>query len=146
MARTLTSANSVLNLTFGSLFSTPVKIQGYSTDDMFEVADADNAEVYMGADGRLSFGWIPTTREFTFTLQADSASNDIMDAVINAEAAQREKLVCGGNLNLSGTLIKASMTRGVLKTFTPVAKAGKTLGPRKYMIVFESITAAPIAG
>lgn len=141
--RTLTSANSVLTLQIAGLYPVPQTIQGYSADDMFSVADQDTSEVSMGVDGRLSAGYVPIVNEFEFMLQADSESNDIMDNLIAAEKAAREKYIINGTIALSGVNKKYVMTRGFLGTVTPMAKAGKTLGPRRFLIRFESISPAP---
>lgn len=143
MARTLTSANSVLAIQVAGLFPVPQIMQGYATDDMFSMGDVDTSEVLMGVDGHLSAGYVPVAREFTFTLQADSDSNDIMDALIAAEDAGKEKYVVNGTISLPGLGNKFVMTRGFLGSVTPMAAAGKTLKPRKFTIKFQSISKAP---
>ncbi len=56
---TLTSANSVLMLTVGGVFSVPQKIEGYASDSAFTFDAAKPAQVTMGVDGRMSAGYVP---------------------------------------------------------------------------------------
>lgn len=142
--RTLTSANSVFAIQIAGLYPIPQNMQGYSTDDMFSMADVNTAETQMGVDGRLSAGYVPVAREFEFTLQADSESNDIMDNLIAAEDAAREKYVINATIYLPGIGGKYALTRGFLASHTPMAKAGKTLGARKFTVQFQSISKSPV--
>lgn len=141
--RTLTTANSSFALQIDGLFPVPVNIQGYSTDNMFSTASINNAELKMGADGRLSAGYTFVEKPFTFVLQADSESNDVMDAWIAAEEAQKEKLIANGIVIISGINSKFAMTRGFLGDHVPMTEAGKTAQPRSYTITFETISKAP---
>jgi len=144
MARTITAANSSFALQVAGLFPVPVNIKGYSTDNMFSVAKANNSQTMMGVDGVLSAGWIPVQRDFTFVLQADSESNDVMDAWIAAEENAREKLVANGIIIETATGKKMAMTQGYLGEHDPIAPAGKVLGPRSFTIQFKSISPAPV--
>ena len=107
---TLTSANSVLMLGVANLYNTPVQIQGYSVDDAFAVEEVEMGETLMGIDGKLSSGYTPYPVPLEVTLQANSASNDVFDAIIQAEAIAREKY----QLNASILIPSISM----LFTFT----------------------------
>lgn len=144
MARTLTTANSSFALQVDGLFPVPVNIKGYATDDMFSTGEVDTSETMMGTDGKLSGGYVFVERTFTFTLQADSESNDVIDAWIAAEAAAKEKLIANGIVILTGLTKKFVMTRGFLGSHVPMAEAKKTAQPRKFTIKFESILPAPV--
>lgn len=142
--RTLTSANSSFALQITGLFPVPVNIKGYATADMFSTAAVDTSQTMMGADGVFSAGWVPKERPFTFHLQGDSESNDIMDAWIAAEENSREKLPANGIVILSGNGRKYAMTRGFLGEHTPMSDAKDVLQPRSYTIKFQSISPAPV--
>jgi len=88
---TLTTANSSLYLTIVGVFNTPVKIQGYATDDAFAISELTNAETFIGVDGKLSAGFTPFIVPLSISLQADSASNAVFDAWIAAESATKDK-------------------------------------------------------
>lgn len=143
MARTLTTANSSFALQIEGLFPVPTNIKGYATDDMFSTGEIDTSETMMGADGKLSGGYVFVERTFTFTLQADSESNDIMDAWFAAEENARDKLIANGIVILPGQQQKYVMTRGFLGSFTPIPEIKKIAQPRKFTIKFQSISRAP---
>ena len=143
MARTLTTANSSFALQVDGLFPVPVNIKGYATDDMFSTAEVETSERMMGADGNLSFGFIFAERPFTFTLQADSLSNDIMDAWIAAEENAKDKLIANAIIILPGQNAKYALTRGCLSTFSVMSEIKKVAQPRKFTLHFQSISRAP---
>ena len=141
---TLTSANSVLMLGVANLFNIPVKIEGYATDDMFSIADADSGEIMMGCDGKLSAGFTPYPKVMDITLQADSASNNVFDAIIAAESTSREKYELNGTILLPGTGRLYALTRGFIGKISPMPGAKKTLQSRKFEITFQDISVAPV--
>ena len=141
---TLTTANSALSLVVANLFPAPVPIQGYAADDAFMANEAENAETYMGVDGILSGGWIPYPVEFEITLQADSASNSFFDAWIAAEKAAQEKYLASGNIQIQGTGALYALNRGFLKGISLMPEAKKVLQPRKFKIIFNDVSLAPV--
>lgn len=143
MARTITSANSVLMLTIPGVFPAPVQIQGFAADDIFSMAEVDMAETIMGADGKLSAGWVPAIKTLDIMLQADSTSNDFFDAWILAESIAREKFPTTGTIRLLGIGRIYAMTSGFLRKGNVLPDAKKVMQPRKFTIEFESITGAP---
>lgn len=144
MAKTLTTANSALLLMVRGLFPVPQAIQGYAVDDSFAVANVKPTETFMGVDGKLSAGYTPYPTVMTITLQADSASVDMFDAVIANQKANNEALIFDGTLFVQGTQEKNAMTKGFLTDITPTSTAKKTLQPRTFEITWESMTKAPV--
>lgn len=141
---TLSNSNSVLMLQVTGLFPAPIEIQGFSTDDMFTVADVESAEVMMGVDGKLSAGYIPYAIPLDITLQADSASNDIFDTWVGAEKITRDKYVANFTILVQGTSRLYTFTKGYLRAHSPLPAGKKVLQPRKFTIDYESITVAPV--
>ena len=76
---TITAANCTLFLTVPGLYDSPVQIEGFSTDAMVSVATNTPVVAEKGVDGHTSFGWVPTNKEVTITLAADSPSRQIME-------------------------------------------------------------------
>jgi len=141
---TLTSANSVLTLGVANLYNVPVQIEGFATDDAFTIEEVEGAETMMGVDGHLSAGYVPYEIPLEITLQADSASNTFFDAIIQAEAIAREKYEMNGSIVIPALGFVYSFTRGFLRKFTPIAPAKKVLQPRKFEIVCQDMTRAPV--
>ena len=71
---TLTAANAVITLTVPFLFPTPVQLQGFSADNIYDMDNVDQIETAMGVDGILSGGFVFNPVNQTFVLQADSPS------------------------------------------------------------------------
>lgn len=141
---TLTSANSVLMIGIANLYNVPVQIQGYATDDAFATGDVDTAETMMGVDGRLSAGFTPYPVTLDINLQADSISNLIFDAWIQAEAVTREKYIANASILLPGTGLLYVFTRGFMTNVNVMPAAKKVLQARKFSLVFEKLSRAPV--
>lgn len=140
---TITAANSVFMLGVAGLYNVPVKMQGYAADDAFASDDVEFMEKLMGVDGHLSAGFIPYIIPFDFNLQADSASNIVMDAIITAEKVMREKLVLNATIMLPSTGFIYAFTNGYLDKGPVMPSAGKVLKPRKFSLAFQDMTPAP---
>lgn len=144
MAKTLTSANSVLLLSIKGLFDVPFQLQGFSADDVFGVDDLDIAETMMGVDGKLSAGWVPKEVKQAVFLQADSDSTAFFEAWYQAQQSARELYFATGLARLPSVNRSYVMQKGVLTQYSPIATAKKVLQPRKFTITWEAITAAPV--
>jgi len=140
----ITAANSVFTLGARGLYDVPVHIQGYAADDAFTSDDVEFAEKYMGVDGFLSAGYTPYIVPLDFTLQADSPSNAIMDAIIAYEKTQREKLILDATIIIPSIGFVYSFTTGFLDRGPVLPSAGKVLKPRKYAIAFQDLSPAPV--
>jgi hypothetical protein len=126
------------------LFPVPQAIQGYATDDSFATDDVSPGEVQMGVDGLLSAGFVPYPTVITITLQADSKSTKMFDAVLEAQKANKELFIFDGTLIIQGTGDKYALTKGYMTSATPMSTAKKILQPRKFALTFESVSKAPV--
>ena len=52
----ITSANAILTLAIPLLFPTPVQLQGFAADDVYDIPRIKSVETLMGVDGVLSGG------------------------------------------------------------------------------------------
>lgn len=141
---TITSANSVFTLGASGLFNVPVKIQGYSADDAFSVEEVQFMEKYMGVDGHLSAGWTPYIVPLDFTLSPDSPSLSVMNSIIAAEKATREKIQLNASILIPGLGLIFSFTSGYLDKGAIIPSAGKILKPMKFSLAFQDVSAAPM--
>lgn len=141
---TLTAANSVFMLGAAGLFNVPIKIQGYSADDAFATEEVEFIEKFIGVDGILSAGYTPYMVTLEFTLQADSASNDIMDTIISAQKVKREVILLNASIQVPAVAKLYTFTTGFFDKGPVMPSAGKTLKPRKYSLVFQDLSVAPI--
>lgn len=141
--RTLTSANSILLITVTPVFPTPVRIQGYSADDITDMDAIQPKETSMGIDGRLSAGFVPAPTMQNITLQADSQSNDFFEYWGLYEFQTKDVLVATGTLIIPGTQRQYAMTRGFLKNYQPIPALRRTAQPRRYQIEWERVIPSP---
>jgi hypothetical protein len=136
--RTLTAANTIIILSAPPAW-VGEQIQGFSTDDVYDVDEADVAETLIGVDGNMSAGFINFLTDFTITLQADSFSNDLFELLLSEQKAVSEVFYMSGIINLPGLSRTYNMTKGVLKRIQQAPSAGKLLKMRKYRMTWQSI-------
>lgn len=141
--RTLTSANAILMIGVDLIFPVPQRISGFSADDITDMDAIEPTETSMGIDGRLSAGYAPASIRQNITLQADSTSNDMFEFWANYERGAREKLVASGTLILPATDRQYVMTRGFLRSYSPIPAARRSLQPRRFTIEWQSVVPAP---
>lgn len=142
--KTLTAANSVILLGVTGLYDTPVQLQGFSSDDVFETEAVETAETVMGVDGTLSAGWIPQAVKQMITLQADSDSALIFENWYQAQRTVQEVYRAFSTILLPGLQRSYTLTRGVLTNVPVTPSAKKIVQPRRFTIVWERVTSAPI--
>lgn len=141
--RTLTAANSNLLISVASIFPLPIKIQGFSADDITDMDSVTSKETSMGIDGRLSAGFVPAPITQNITLQADSPSIDFFEDWFTYERQSRDAYVATGQLILPATGKTYAMTRGFLTNYAPIPAARRTLQPRRFTIIWENVAPAP---
>ena len=140
----ITSANAVLTLSVSTIFSSPILLQGFSADDIFTTGPLASAETLMGLDGILSGGFVHVPVPWNISLQADSSSNDLFDQWYQSQQINSEVYEASGVLLLPSISKKWVLTTGYLTSFPPFPDAAKTLRPRRYGMLWQSVSAAPI--
>lgn len=141
---TITSADATFVLSVASLFAAGVSIEGFAVDAAFATPGVDVAETVVGVDGKMSAGWIPRTYDMTVSLQADSASIAIFDAIQQASDVARTVYWLNGVITLPGIGRSYAFANGVLKNYKPLPDAARTLQPVEFTITWESVKPAVI--
>jgi hypothetical protein len=139
---TITSANSVFTISVAGLFPAPVQLSGYSAERAWNSDAQDLAETQMGVDGRQTAGYVPAPVRQTISLQADSPSKAIFQAIARAMQASKDVFYISGTIVLPSTGEAFAGVRGVLQQIKAIADAGKVLQPVDYVIVWESLQAS----
>lgn len=142
--RSITSADSTFVLSSSDFALAATILEGYAADAAFAMDNADTAETMLGVDGKLSAGWIPRSYNQTITLQADSKSRALFDALVTAQDATRNVFRLNGVINLPGNQYSYNLTRGVLKNYTAMPTAQRVLQPMTFVIEWERVLAVPI--
>jgi hypothetical protein len=142
--RSITSADSTFVISSADFALAATILEGYAADAAFTMDNADTAETSLGVDGKLSAGWIPRSYNQTITLQADSPSRALIDLLVAGQDAARNPFRLNGVITLPGNQYTYSLSRGVLKNYTAVPTAQKTLQPMTFVIEWEKVLAVPI--
>ncbi len=141
---TLTSANAVFMLGAVGLYNAPIQIQGFAVDDAFASNEVEMAETMMGVDGNLSGGYTPYPVPLEFSLQADSASNEILDAIMQYQDAEKEVLSLNATISIPGISMAYTFSNGFLTKGSPMSSAKKVMQPRRFEITFNKILRVPV--
>ncbi len=144
MSRSITSVNSVFMLGINGLYTVPQQLQGFAADDISDFEAVTSSEISMGLDSKMSAGFIPVPIKQGITLQANSDSITLFEAWYSAQIAAREVYFCFGIVQMPAIGRSYALANGVLQDYSPVADAKKTLQPRKFSIIWESVLGAPI--
>lgn len=142
--RTITSADSTFVISSADFALAATILEGYAADAAFAMDNADTAETSLGVDGKLSAGWVPRSYNQTITLQADSSSRALIDLLVTGQDAARTVFRLNGVITLPGNQYTYSLSRGVLKNYTAVPTAQRTLQPMTFVIEWEKVIAVPI--
>lgn len=134
---TITAANSTFFLTVPGLYDSPIQIEGYATDAAVSVAQVNPTVTEMGIDGHMSVGWVPTPKEVTITLAADSPSRAAIEDWATLQEAAREVYICNAEFTVPAINRKFTGTRGALTTVQPSSNAAQTLQSSAFAITFE---------
>ena len=143
-SRTITSADSTFVISSADFALAATIIEGYAADAAFAMENADTAETLLGVDGKLSAGWVPRSYSQTITLQADSLSHDLFEALVAAQDAARTVYRLNGVITLPGNNRSYSMSRGVLRNFSAMPNAQRVLQPVTYVIEWERVIPIPL--
>jgi Tail fiber protein gp32 len=142
--KTITSANAILVLSINSVYPTPIQLQGFAVDDIYDVPAIKPSENLRGVDGKMSSGFVFNNIEQNIALQADSASNDIFDNWFQQMQVIADILYAYGKITLVGIGKTYNMNKGALSSYEPMAAAKKVLQQRKFAITWESVTPVPV--
>ena len=144
MPGNITSADAIVMLAVNDLFNTPIQLQGFSADNIFEGDSINSAELSMGIDGLLSGGFTFKEIPWSIELQADSDSNQLFDTWWPRQQQNRGLYIANGSVQLPAIGKKWNLTRGFLTGYKPMPDAQKTLRPRRYQITWNALVPAPI--
>ena len=98
----------------------------------------------MGLDGHLAAGFVYAPVPWSVSLMADSPSNTIFDQWYAANKQAVDLFRSNGSVWLPSLGKKWAMTNGALTVYRPMPDAAKTLRPRTFQILWESVDPAPL--
>lgn len=139
----ITSSNAVLTLQIIPLFPVPQQLQGFGTDDIYDIPRIRSVETMMGVDGILSGGFVYTAIPQEIVLQADSISNRLFDTWWLQQQAAGETYIAQGSIRLPGVSTKFAQINGYLTGYSPSPAAKRVLQARRYEITWQKVVPAP---
>lgn len=163
MAKSITSANSVLTITATSrgvadsitgstglsslgtlsgVLGVPTTLEGWAADTAFSIDAQQQSVAIQGVDGKAHFGWVPSLTNFTINLMPDSDSQDFMENLITAQRVMRETLMITGVLIVPALARKYSLANGAITNGTLIPTHARTLSAQATSLTFESATPA----
>lgn len=143
MAKTLTGANAIIMLSIPLLFNTPQRLQGFATDDVYDVDQLASTETQMGVDGNLSGGFVYVPVKQTFSIQSDSDSILFFETWWAAQQQVADTYIASGRTTLNAVQRAYVQTKGFLSEYSPAPSVGKLLKPRKFAITWQSVLPTP---
>lgn len=144
MSRTITSADAVLILSSSDFALAAFQVQGFQADAAWAFEDADIAQHVRGVDGKLSGGFIYGDLPMTISLQADSSSIDVFEALVLASKASKTVYRVNGVLTLNSVGKSFTMSRGILTRYTSGPTGQKVLQGSAYTIQWEDVLPTPL--
>lgn len=138
MARTITSANTVITLSILPIYPA-VTLQQFATDDISDIPAIKSVETMMGADGKLAYGFVPVPVEQTISFMADSISIDVFEQWYRYMKTLNEAYPANGVIIMPGLNKKYVLTKGLLTSYKPISDAKKVQQSRSFGITWESV-------
>jgi hypothetical protein len=139
MDQTITSANSVFTLTVPGIFPAPIQLQGYSAEKAWSTDQQETTESMIGVDGLKATGWVPAMIKQAISLQANSPSRNIFNAIARAQKSKRDAIIFQGTIVLPSTGESFACLNGSLKDYKPIPDAAKVLQPIEFNIEWQDI-------
>lgn len=139
----ITAANASIALVIPPLFTTPQIIQGFATDDVFDVPEVESVETMMGVDGVLSGGFVFKPIEQLLHLMADSGSIEVFDTWFVQQYAAQSTYVASGTVNLPAISKSFTFINGYLVGYKPLPQAKKLLQPQPFRIRWNLVAPNP---
>lgn len=138
----ITGANAIFTITIPGLFPTPIQLQGFAADDVFETDPLESVETAMGVDGVLSAGFVFVPVRQRIALQADSASNLVFDTWWAQMQASRGIFTANGVVIMPSVGTRWALNTGFLRQYQPMPHVKKLLSPRAHHIEWQQVTPA----
>lgn len=138
MARTLTTANSILTLSCPDVLPAPAVIQGFATEDAFSSQPYETARAVMGVDAKKSAGKVPNLKVLDVVLQADSLSRDVFEQINGVQEQTNEVVRVDVTIILTGLGEVWTFSNGTITKAPTIPGAKKTAEPTTWEITFES--------
>lgn len=144
-SKTITAANAKITLSVDTLFPSPVQLQGFSADNVYDTDQMRLTETQMGVDGHLAGGAVLSPISQNFSLMADSDSCTMFETWYATQRQRVAAYVATGWVTLLATGVSYQCVRGFLQDASPLPAAGRVLAARRFLVMWENIIPNPVS-
>jgi|SRR5271156_1657290 len=145
MAGSITSADAVVTLWQPILFPTPLQLQQFAVDDIYDTDQIRNVEAQMGVDGTLSFGFVYAPIMQNFALQANSPSiAAFFDPIYAQQILGKTVYPISGTIALPSLGKKWAMTNGAMTDYKPMPDAKRVLQMQRFRVTWNQVLPSPL--
>lgn len=135
----ITSANSIMTIQADPIIPQPVQLQNFGTDQLATIDEQTLAEARMGVDGGLAVGYTPQPFQFSFTLEANSPSQEVMFNLSGATRANRRTYDVTITLDCPSLKQRYIFERGALISASVMPNPKKTHEPTNWKFTFATV-------
>jgi hypothetical protein len=140
---TITSASAVFTISCSILPQSPVQLQQFMVDDIFDTDAMRTVEHAMGVDGTLSFGFVFVPMMMRVALQANSPSIAVFDTIFAQQQQAETVYPLSGTVTLPAISKKYSLSNGALEEYKPLPDAKRMLQGQRFQLVWNQVVPAP---
>lgn len=139
MAKSITSANAVIMFAIVGVFDVPQQLQEFAADNIFTTDEVQVTEARMGVDGFLAAGYVnePVMQGFSFLASSDSCR--MFDQWAAQNKIAQDAFFANATVQLPAIGRKWTCTGGTLLRAKPMPDANKTLGDRRFNVLWEKV-------
>ena len=139
MTGSITSADAVFTLAVKTLFNTPIILENWSANKAWEGSDITLADARMSLDGKLNKAFKIAPIGMTLTLQPNSSSWAVFEAIQTASRQARTVYELNGELRLPSLKRKYTLVSGIIASMSALPDGSSLLGERSVKLLWEDI-------
>lgn len=139
-SQTITSADSIINLTVTNLYPSGFQLQEFEAQNIFDFSDTEVAETLRTADGKLVAGFVYGDLSQVFHLAASSPNRSNIETWYLSQRTAVAIFRCNATVILPSLGKKYTCTNGVLTQCKVMPTAGRVLQPVTFTIQWETVT------
>ncbi|MNF82566.1 hypothetical protein D3C85_1090970 [compost metagenome] len=137
--RNITSANATGVIVVEDIFPSGITLDTFATDAALALDEETIAETRMGVDGKMVYGYVPSIKVLTITLEPVSNAAKGLDVVAATSRLNMNAYSCSLTFSVPALKQVWTFNNGVLKTLKSVPDVKKVLDIRTFKFDFESI-------
>lgn len=135
----VTSANVQIILACEDLYTSGVKLEGFSADSVMTADGVDQSENRRGVDGRMVSGVVKNIQPVSIVLEANSPSLEVFETIRDAMSANCKPYELTLTVFVPALEKTIVFRRGALKNGPNLPSVQKTLQPTTWTMEFQEV-------